>query len=283
VADCVVATVVLPDVVTFRLCVLAGVNLLEVFDPLDCDRGKLPGEIVTPETDSVDPLTAVTFPEANAKLPKRLRMALPGFFGGLPVRPRTAKPSPLRVPNPMPAPGAGPRPPLNREERPAVHDPVELACVTLMFSAAMVVFDFFDGVPVAVTQLPTVMELTASDTVLENCVVGVQLTVVWPLPGFCTSMLEPMIAATLPDAGMRAFAGAAAPAADATVVAATSAVAPVPRHRAQPRRRVLPLVGVCIYLFLISVSLPLLVSIERGAYSLRSASIGASAAARLAG
>jgi hypothetical protein len=127
----------------------------------------------------------------------------------------------------------------------AVHDPVELACVTLMVSTAIVVFDFFDGVPVAVTQLPTVMELTASDTVLENCVVGVQLTVVWPVLGFCTSMLEPMIAATLPDAGMRAFTGSAAPAADATVVAATRAVAPVPRHRAQ-RRRVLPLLGVCI-------------------------------------
>ena len=64
-----------------------------------------------------------------------------------------------------------------------MHDPVELACVTLMFSTAMVVFDFFDGVPVADTQLPTVMELTASDAVFENCVMGVQLTVVWPVLG----------------------------------------------------------------------------------------------------
>jgi hypothetical protein len=32
----------------------------------------------------------------------------------------------------------------------------------------MVVFEFFDGVPVAVTQSPTVTELTASVTVLEN-------------------------------------------------------------------------------------------------------------------
>jgi len=128
-----------------------------------------------------------------------------------------------------------------------VHDPVELACATVMCSAAMVVFDFFDGVPVVVTQLPTVMELTASETVLENCVVGVQLTVVWPVAGFCTSMLDPMIAATLPEVGMRAFAGAAAPAAaGATVAAATSAVAPVPRHVAQRRRAVGPLVGICI-------------------------------------
>jgi hypothetical protein len=254
--------VVLPEVVSFRFCVFDGVNVLEFLVPLDLDLGKLPGESVMPETESVDPLTAVTFPEAKAKFPSRLRKAFPGFFGGLPVPPRTARPSPEPLRNRNPPPGARVGPPLNWKACPAVHDPVELACVTLMVSAAMVVFDVFDGVPVAVTQLPTVMELTASDTVLENCVVGVQLTVVWPVPGFCTSMLEPMIAATLPDAGMRAFAGAAAPAAEAAVVATTSAVAPVPRHRAQRRRAVLPLVGVCIWMFLISLSLPFFVSIE---------------------
>jgi hypothetical protein len=238
-----------------------------------------------PETDSVDPLTAVTFPEANAKLPKRARKPPPGFFGGLPVPPRAAKPSPEPVRNWKPPAGARPVPRLNCGPRPAEHEPVELACVTVMLSTAMVVFDFFDGVPVALTQLPTVMELTASDTVLENCVVGVQVTVVWPVLGFCTSMLDPMIAATLPEAGMGAFAGAAAPAAGATVVAATSTVAPVPRPVAQRRRAraVPPLVGVCMEMFLISVSLPLLVSIEWSAYSLRSASMGANAAARLAG
>jgi hypothetical protein len=167
VADCVVATVVLLDVVSSRFCVFGGVNVFGRFDPLDLDRGKLPGESVMPETDSVDPLTAVTFPEAIAKLPRRLRKALPGFFGGLPVPPRTAKPSPEPVRNRNPPPGARPGPPVNGV-RPVVHDPVELACVTLTFSTAMVVFDFFDGVPVAVTQLPTVMELTASETDLEN-------------------------------------------------------------------------------------------------------------------
>jgi hypothetical protein len=115
-----------------------------------------------------------------------------------------------------------------------------------MECVAMVVFDFFDGVPVAVTQLPTVMELTVSETVLENCVAGVQLTVVWPVPAFCTSMLEPVTAATLPETGMGALVGVAAPAAEATIVAATIAVVPVPRHRAQRRRVVVPLVRVCI-------------------------------------
>jgi hypothetical protein len=99
VADCVVATVVVPDVVSFRFCVFGGVNVLELFDSLDLDRGKLPGESVMPETDSVDPSTAVTFPEAIAKLARRLRKALPGFFGGLPVPPRGAKPSPVPVRN----------------------------------------------------------------------------------------------------------------------------------------------------------------------------------------
>ena len=115
VADCVVATVVLPDVVNLRLWVFGGVNVFVFFDPLDLDRGKLPGEIVIPETDSVDPFTAVTFPDATAKSARRLPKALPGFFGGLPVPPRTAKPSPEPEPvrNRKPPAGAGPRPPLN--------------------------------------------------------------------------------------------------------------------------------------------------------------------------
>lgn len=37
-----------------------------------------------------------------------------------------------------------------------------------MVRTLIVVFEFFDGVPVAVTQLPTVMELTDSLTILEN-------------------------------------------------------------------------------------------------------------------
>jgi hypothetical protein len=42
----------------------------------------------------------------------------------------------------------------------------------------MVVLDFFDVDPVAVTQSPTDTALTDSVTLLENVVVGVQLTVV---------------------------------------------------------------------------------------------------------
>jgi hypothetical protein len=261
-ADCVVMTVVPLDVVSFRLCVFGGVNFFEPLEPFELFRGKFAGDNVMPDTDSVDPLTAVTFPEAMAKLPNRLRMAPPGFFGGLPLPLRPAKPPPEPVRNWKLPPGARVGPLLDGKPRPCVHDPVALAGVTLMFCTAMVVLDVLDGVPVAFTQLPTVMELTASETVLENCVVAVQPTVVWPVLGFCTSMVEPAMAATLPEAGMGAFVGAAAPAAEATVVAATRAVAPVPRHRAQRRCAVLPLVGVCMWKSLISVSLPLLVLIE---------------------
>ena len=61
-----------------------------------------------------------------------------------------------------------------------MHEPDELAEVTVMVLAAIVVLDFFDGVPVTVTQSPLVTELTASVTVLEKAVVAVQLTVVCP-------------------------------------------------------------------------------------------------------
>jgi hypothetical protein len=136
--------------------------------------------------------------------------------------------------------------------------PLERVAVRLMERTAMVVFELLEGVPVAVTQSPTVMELTASVTVLENWVVPVQLTVVCPVLGFCTSMLEAARAAMLPLAPIGPFAVEAAPADDAAAVVATITAAPVPRHRAQ-RRRLRRLVGVCISLFLISllgVSLP---------------------------
>ena len=67
-----------------------------------------------------------------------------------------------------------------------------------MLRAAMVVLDVFDGVPVTVTQSPAVSVLTDWVTVFENAVDVVQLTVVWPVLAFCTSMLEAWSAATLP-------------------------------------------------------------------------------------
>jgi hypothetical protein len=99
VADCVADTVVLPDVVSFRFSGLGGVGFFESFDSFDVGRRKLPGESETPDTDRVEPLTAVTLPEAIVKFPSRLRMAAPGFFGGLPLPLRVAKPPPGPVRN----------------------------------------------------------------------------------------------------------------------------------------------------------------------------------------
>ncbi len=166
-----------------------------------------------------------------------------------------------------------------------------------MVRAAIVVLELFEAVPVAETQSPAAKEPTASETVLENCVVGVQLTVVWPELEFCTSMLEALSAATLPVAPVGAFGVVAAPAVAATAATATRAVVPAPRNRAQRRRFELRLVSVCISVVPLSLSilfgliswlLGLVPSCPApaagsGAYSLRKASIGASEAARLAG
>jgi hypothetical protein len=113
-----------------------------------------------------------------------------------------------------------------------VQVPDELAVLTVMVRAAMVVLEFFDGVPLTVTHEPLVSALTASETDLEKVVDEVQLTVVCPEPWLWTSMLDPLRAATLPVAPMGRLAGAeAAPATEDTAVAARSAVAPVPARR----------------------------------------------------
>jgi hypothetical protein len=247
--DCRALTVVELVVVSLSVCVFGAVGCL-LFELLEYLGAKLPGDTLIPDTVRVEPLTAVTLPEAMEKSPSRLRMLLGRDFGAPPGAPLPPGKFPLRTRKLPPA--APPGPPLTRVA-PPVQEPVELAVVTLTERTAIVVFELFDGVPVAVTQEPTVTELTASLTVLENCVVEVQFTVVWPEFGFWTSMLEPAIAATLPKAPIGALAGVAAPAAEPTTVAVTIAVAPVPRHRAQRRRAVLPLVGVCIWIFLISV------------------------------
>jgi hypothetical protein len=101
-------------------------------------------------------------------------------------------------------------------------------------------------------------------------------------------MLVPLSAATLPVAPLGAVgddAAPAVPAVAATVPAASSAAAPVPRIRAQLRLGVRRGVGVSmvpVASFFSSV-IGLIVRTWRGGYSVRSASIGASEAARLAG
>ena len=75
-ADCVEVNVGDPDVVIVRFSVFGatGLELLEVFELLellDLAR-KVPGEMSTPDTETVEPLTPVTLPDAiaiEARLP----------------------------------------------------------------------------------------------------------------------------------------------------------------------------------------------------------------------
>ena len=65
---------------------------------------------------------------------------------------------------------------------------------------AVTTLDFLEVVPEAVTQSPTATEEDGTVTIWVNAVDVVQLTVVWPVCVFWTSMDEPVMAATEPDA-----------------------------------------------------------------------------------
>jgi hypothetical protein len=190
-ADCVELTGVELVVVTLTVSVLGGVRFvvlvfLEPFAFLEVellDLGKLPGVRSMPVTVRVVPFTAVTFPEAMSIDPRAFRKLLepdrpPGKLGRVPpLPPLVRKKPPPPVPAPKRKPGFGPVPPVPVRTCP-VQDPDALGMVTVMVRAATVFFEFLGAVPVTVTQSPVLTELTVSDTVLENCVVGVQLTVV---------------------------------------------------------------------------------------------------------
>jgi hypothetical protein len=257
-------TVVELDVVILSVSVLGLVLVgFLVFDvDLVAPRGNWPGVMLTPDTVMADPLTPVTLPDAMARFAsafRKLDEPLPPV-GKLGRVPPLALPAPAGVPppalNPKPPPGgAAPAPPAAAPLPPGpVHEPAELAVVTVIVRAAMVVLDFFDGVPLTVTHEPLVSALTSSVTVLEKVVDAVQLTVVCPELWFWTSMLDPLRAATLPVAPMGRFAGAvAAPATDETAVAARRAVAPVPARRMKRPRLLLRLVSDFIVLIPLSL------------------------------
>jgi len=244
-ADWVEDSVVDPEVVILRFSVFGatGLEVFELLELLDLVRAKLPGEMSTPDTETVEPLTPVTLPDAMAMAlrPANRRAAPPAKLGRVPLVPPLRK---LKPPGPANAPPVD----VPRLSAPTEQDPVDEGPRSVMLRAAIVVLVVFDGVPVTVTQSPAASELTDSVTVFENCVEVVQLTVVWPVLGFCTSMLDAWSAATLPLARPGAFVGVvAAPETEPIVVAVTSAVAPVPRNRAQRRRLVLRLVSVCMW------------------------------------
>jgi hypothetical protein len=169
----VVDAVVILSFSVFSLGLLAG-----VFDLLV--EGLNVWLSTVPDSDTVDPETAVTLPLANVKLPPANDRPPPAPalgklpLGGVPVPPpdRAAPPPNLPPPNlpPAPAPAAPPPP------KPAAHVPDVVALLMVIDRAATVVLDFFDGVPVTVRQSPTVTALRVSVAVSENVVLPVQLT-----------------------------------------------------------------------------------------------------------
>jgi hypothetical protein len=251
-------TVVELDVVIFSVSVLVfgtvGFFVLFEVDLLE-GRANCPALMVIPDTVRVEPLTPVTLPDAIARLANSLRKLddpLPLKLGRVP--PSGAAPPGPPLPNRKAPPAPAPAPPDALRVPTPVHEPDEVAVLTVIERAAMVVLELLDCVPLTVTQSPLASALTDSVTDLENEVDGVQFTVVCPELWLWTSMLDPLSAATLPVAPVGALAGVAAPAAVATAVAASRAVAPVPAIRMKCRRLLLRLVSDCIVLIPLSLS-----------------------------
>jgi hypothetical protein len=152
--------------------------------------------------------------------------------------------------------------------------PDDVVLLIVMDRAATVVLDFFDGVPVTVRQSPTATALRVSLAVSENVVLAVQLTEVCPSVALCTSIVVPEMEATLPLApapGGAAAAPATPPMPRTSETQSAVIAAGAPQYLRLRPIRVVDLI-VC--------SVSLVVSII---YSLRSASMGARCAARLAG
>lgn len=145
----------------------------------------------TPSTVNPFAFDAVTLPLANPKSEKFAPFGSEPFrgndgtdppFGG--VKPLGGRP--LKAPRPLPNPPA------------RLQLPVDETGMIVTVLAATEVDP--PGFPTALTQSPTATCDSETDTVWVKVVEGVQLTVTWPLCGFCTSMEVPLSAATVPDA-----------------------------------------------------------------------------------
>jgi hypothetical protein len=208
VADTFFVNVVFAENVTLEVCVLVlslGGLELDFLVPLLVELLGLVGMTGTiPLTTKVEPEIEVTLPNAVEKV--RARAAAPA--GNVPPveeplggrNPAPPNPAPPRNPAPPP----NPAPPVPPNPAPRVHDPVELGWVIVTVVAVKLFEAFFDLVAatlVAVTQSPTASSEDGSVTVWVKFVEDVQVTVTWPLDGFCTSIEVPgTTAAMVPDA-----------------------------------------------------------------------------------
>jgi hypothetical protein len=208
VAGTVWVNVVFEVKVTFdvRVVVLSLVELeLDFFVDLLDDLAGRTGTV--PTTTNVEPETEVTLPNASEKV--RFRAAAPPGIVPLGNDPLVNEPLGGRNPLAPPAPVLAAPPAPNAP--PAVHDPVELGWVIATLVAVKRVedaLDFDDELLVAVTQAPTARVDEARVTVWVKRVDEVQLTVTWPLVGFCTSIEIPgTTAAMVPEAVEKAGLG----------------------------------------------------------------------------
>lgn len=161
-----------------------------------------------PETVMELEVTAVTFPLAKPPLANaegRRPDPPPGKRPvGLPPVPPAGKDPPLGGPPDLP-PGRVPPPladvpeaPPGKPPNPPVHFPVVGSLTVTVLAVTTLVF--LAVVPETVTQSPTATEVAGTLTIWVKAVDVVQLTVVWPLCWLWTSMDDPVMAATEPEA-----------------------------------------------------------------------------------
>lgn len=197
--DWVAESVVDELVVILSFCVLGLVCLVEGFAV-----GRVKSELRSvPDSETVDPVTAVTLPLAMARLAAPANDLRAPDPAPVPLLPRPGKlplggVKPAWDPVPAPAPVPPNRPRAAPPPKPPVHAPVEEAWLMVIDRAAMVVLDFFDFVPVTVRQSPTATALTVSVAVSLNVVDPVHDTDVCPAVALCTSIVVPAIEATSP-------------------------------------------------------------------------------------
>lgn len=204
-ADSVVENCVLVPNEIVVLTVLGGfvvwvVEFLVVLAFLEAVAGRLGAK---PFTTNVAPLMEITWPLANLRFSARKRLA------DEPLR-RKAPPGKLPAGKLRPAnwlfPGPGPLDVPLAEKR-GVQEPAVDGLRDTVVALTGPVFAVLDET--MVTQSPMANCLAAIVTVWLNRVEEVQETVTWPVDGSCTSIEEPEIAATVPEAVEKAGRGGA--------------------------------------------------------------------------
>ena len=172
----------------------------------------VPGERSTPETETVVPLTAVTLPVAMAidreaaespvgSIPTRKRRA--GAAGAAEAASAEAEATAAGTVLAPPRPAARPELPRARPVEDGGRPP---RCSGPRWWSSTT----SKAVPVTVTQSPTVREITVSSQTSRTASSTSSSPWSGRMLAFCTSMVEPEIAATLPMAPSGAFAGVVA-------------------------------------------------------------------------